>query len=78
MNTTAPPTATTSGQTGWWIESISDGGCHYGTYDKGTVTALCGRAFLPLPHPVRDRVERQSSPADKAHGCSECKSARVG
>lgn len=64
--------------TGWWTESISDGGAHYGTAqsDTGMVQSLCGRVFRPLANPWACKVEAQHQPADPAHGCRACKAAK--
>jgi len=61
-------------QFGWWAESISDGGAHYGVVqpDSDTIRALCGRVFKPLPNPWTHQVERQQQPADPAHACRAC------
>jgi hypothetical protein len=62
-------------QAGWWVESISDGGAHYGVGkpDSDTISALCGRVFRPLHNPCTRKVERQQQPADPAHACRACK-----
>jgi hypothetical protein len=64
--------------TGWWAESISDGGAHYGAVqsDTGTVHSACGRVFTPLPNPWTRTAEPQHQPADPAHGCRACKAAK--
>lgn len=58
---------------GWWPESISDGGGHYGQCDgDGLVRAVCGLVFEPLPNPYTHQVMRHFTPADKEHACRDC------
>lgn len=60
-------------RTGWWAESISDGGAHYGVaLPGGVVHARCNRVFMPLPNPWTCEVECQQRPADRAHACPAC------
>lgn len=58
--------------TGWWTESIADGGGHHGTLHTGTVHAVCGRRFEPLPNGITKKLTPLPSPADKAHACLDC------
>lgn len=60
---------------GWWPETISDGGCHYGEADAdGLVQAVCdGHVFFPEVNPYLQKAVRQHSPADKEHACPACR-----
>lgn len=64
-------------RTGWWAESVSDGGAHYGVVqtDGSTVRSVCGMVFEPLPNPWTRKAERQPQPADPAHTCPACRAA---
>lgn len=60
-------------RTGWWTESISDGGGHYGHLRRdGQVHSLCGVKFAPLPHAITGELESMPVPADRAHACPRC------
>jgi hypothetical protein len=75
-----PRVGTARTTAGWWTESVSDGGAHYGVVqpDDLTVRSLCGRAFVPEVNPWTGNAECQQQPADPAHACHACKTRSTG
>lgn len=70
-------TPRTKRATGWWSETIADGGGHYGTLQpNGKVRSVCDREFAPEVNPYTRKAEPQDRPADKAHACPACRAQR--
>lgn len=59
---------------GWWTQTISDGGAHYGTeQEDGDVAALCGARYTPMDPGWGFKAAAQNRPADPEHACPDCK-----
>ena len=65
---------------GWWTETITDGGAHYGRIGiDGFVTTEHETGeyrFRPLPHAIKGVPVAAASPADETHACPQCRARR--
>ncbi|MGH3686416.1 MAG: hypothetical protein ACRDRU_18615 [Pseudonocardiaceae bacterium] len=60
----------------WYLRSKADRDTHHGELGpEGTVAALCGVRFTPIPLPY-DRVSLPGYPQDRDQTCPECDTRR--
>jgi hypothetical protein len=61
--------------TTWYLRSYKDADTHVAaavTAD-GTVHAVCGAIFRPVPHPIDGSPARLTAPADPLQICPACR-----